>query len=110
MSVFSATSDPYLVAAQWVGSIALALTLTLAAVIVLLRLRLQRQELRRFFIRRQVHPAAHAHVRFGGDFPVMRAGFHVLFIGRVGQQNQFGYLGKRFRFVIGFEIVENVQS
>ena len=46
MSVFSATSDPYLVAAQWVGSIALALTLTLAAVIVLLRLRLQRQERR----------------------------------------------------------------
>jgi hypothetical protein len=46
VSVFSATSDPYLVAAQWVGSIALALTLTLAAVIVLLRLRLQRQERR----------------------------------------------------------------
>lgn len=44
--MFSATSDPYLFAALWAGTIALVLTLALATVIVVLRLNLQRQERR----------------------------------------------------------------
>ena len=44
--MFSATSDPYLLAALWAGTVALALTLALAAVIVVLRLNLQRREQR----------------------------------------------------------------
>lgn len=44
--MFSATSDPYLLAALWAGTVALALTLALAAVIVVLRLNLQHQERR----------------------------------------------------------------
>jgi HEAT repeats len=44
--VFSATSDPYLLAALWAGTIALSLTVALAVVIVVLRLNLQRQERR----------------------------------------------------------------
>ncbi|MFW2354949.1 HEAT repeat domain-containing protein [Hydrogenophaga sp.] len=44
--MFSATSDPYLLAALWAGTIALGLTVALAAVIVVLRLNLQRQERR----------------------------------------------------------------
>lgn len=44
--MFSATSDPYILAALWAGTVALALTLALAAVIVVLRLNLQHQERR----------------------------------------------------------------
>ena len=44
--MFSETSDPYLLAALWAGTIALVLTLALAAVIVVLRLNLHRQERR----------------------------------------------------------------